>query len=175
MYKKGRIPKTIHASKYIDVWGTIDKLRKELQRYKSLCMHDYLTGVFNRRKLEHDIERYLDLHKRYKINFLVVMIDLNNFKELNDTKGHKAGDRLLKKVGKILHTSIRKYEKIYRLGGDEFIIIFSHCNSRNKLDKRIKEILAKNNISASVGKSKLRKDILEVIDKRMYEDKRRKK
>ena len=150
----------------------IEKLKKELRKYKKLSCHDTLTNLYNRRQLEIDLNRYSNLQKRNKVHFRVLMLDINRFKEINDTKGHKIGDKILIKTANILRRSVRNIDKIYRLQGDEFIIILSHCY-KSKIKGRIKDSLAKENIKVSIGESKLQKDILEIVDKKMYEEKRR--
>lgn len=148
-------------------------LLKEIKKYKSLSVHDILTGLYNRRKLEEDLARYLELKKRHNIHFLILMLDIDKFKRINDIKGHLAGDKVLKKVAKILKQCIRSGDKVYRLSGDEFIIILSHCN-KDKISPRIKELLKQEDIEISIGRNKLNKNILEIIDRKMYEEKRRK-
>ncbi len=150
---------------------TRKELLKEIKRYKSLSVHDILTGLYNRRKLEEDLARYLELKKRHNIHFLVLMLDIDNFKKINDLLGHQTGDRVLKKVAKILKQCLRKGDKCYRLEGDEFILILSHCN-KDKVSQRIRELLKQEDIEVSIGKNKLCKNILEIIDKKMYEEKR---
>lgn len=153
----------------------IKYLEKELRKYKKFSYRDSLTGLYNRRKLEDDITRYLELKNRFKISFVVMLLDIDNFKKVNDILGHKAGDKLLKKMARILRKSIRKYEKVYRISGDEFVIIFSYHRKTKTLEKRIKESLIKADIEASIGYNSLQEDILEIVDKKMYENKRRKK
>lgn len=153
----------------------IVKLEKLVRKYKSISLIDDLTKTYNHRKLYQDIKRYLEIQKRHKINFTVLLLDIDNFKKYNDNYGHKVGDKILKKVVYILKKSIRKYEKIYRnYNGDEFVVIFSHTNNITKAVKRIKKNLVKEDIEISIGKNKLCKNILEIIDRKMYEEKRRK-
>ena len=151
----------------------VNKLKTELRKYRRLATHDVLTGLYNRRQLETDLPRYLNLQKRNKIHFLILMIDINKFKEINDSRGHKEGDKILVKTAKILKKNIRNIDKVYRLEGDEFIIILSHCYKSN-IKERIKINLVKENIEVSIGENKLKKDILDIIDKKMFEEKRRK-
>lgn len=153
-----------------------NKLKRKLKKYKILSLTDDLTGLWNRRKLEQDLKRYLEIKKRAKINFLVMMIDLDNFKSVNDQWGHKEGDKYLQYVAKTLKDNVRKYEKVYRLSGDEFIIIFSHYEiSPAMIEKKMQRILGDNYILASIGYSKLNKKTMETIDRRMYAEKRRHK
>ena len=155
----------------------IKKLKKQIAKYKRLSLRDDLTGIYNHRKLRQDIKRYLEIKKRYGIEFLVMLIDIDNFKRYNDEKGHLEGDKILKKVAKVLRKSVRKYEKVYRLGGgaDEFVIILSHTEKSNTGIRRIRKNLAKIGIEVSIGVAKLSENVLEEIDEQMYKEKRSKK
>jgi diguanylate cyclase (GGDEF)-like protein len=151
----------------------IEKLSKENTHLKQLSERDFLTGVYNRRKLEEDLWRYVELNKRFKIKFSILMFDINKFKEINDTKGHKTGDKILRQIAYILQENVRTYDKVYRYGGDEFIVILSHHTEMNTvLIERINNALLKINITASIGHWYICKDCLEIIDKYMYEKKR---
>lgn len=152
---------------------TIQDLLKENRRLKQLADKDFLTGLFNRRKLEEDIERYTKLHERHNITFSIIMLDINNFKEINDTKGHKTGDKVLKQIANILQKCIRKTDRVYRLGGDEFILIVSHHTAVDIVINRVQHALNKINIETCIGHYYICKDCLELIDKRMYEEKRK--
>ena len=153
------------------------KLEQELDRWKSLAMKDFLTGLWNERKLEEDLKRYTEIQKRSNIKFTVALLDIDNFKRINDTYGHEYGNKILKKVANILITSIRKYENVYRIGSgaDEFVIILSHSNNPEKVINRIKKKLKRIKLSGSIGYDILRKNILTQIDRKMYNEKRKKK
>lgn len=154
----------------------IQDLLKENRRLRLLADRDFLTGLFNRKRLEEDIQRYIKLNKRHGINFFLIMIDINNFKTINDTKGHIVGDKVLKEVSGILKNTIRTSDRVYRLGGDEFIIIFSHYKSTQEIIRRIQNALQKIHISISIGTCELKNQscvkMLNKIDKKMYEKKR---
>jgi diguanylate cyclase (GGDEF)-like protein len=156
----------------------IQDLLKRIKRLKQLSLCDELTGLFNRRKLEEDLQRYIELHKRHNILFSIIMIDIDNFKNINDTRGHIIGDRVLKQVADILKNNIRKSDRAYRYAGDEFIVIFSHYKSKIEIIRRIRQALQDINISISIGvcdlKDKYSQEILQKIDKKMYEEKRHK-
>lgn len=161
----------------IDKDKKIEELTTENKRLKELSERDFLTGLYNRRKFDEDLWRYTDIHNRHKIKFSVLMLDINKFKTINDTKGHHAGDIILRNVAYILQSTVRTYDKVYRLAGDEFAIICSHHKSTHELVQRIHTALEKIEIKISIGycdiKHKQCKDILDTIDKKMYEDKRR--
>ena len=152
------------------------KLKKELRKYKTLSMIDDLTGIYNHRKLQKDIVRYLDIKKRYNINFTLMMLDIDKFKAINDNYGHKQGDKILKATAKVLKQSIRKYEKVYRTyNGDEFVIIFSHTKNIDLAVKRIKKNLAKIKVEISIGYYPLCNKAIREAELKMYEDKEGKK
>jgi len=151
----------------------INKLQHKLPKQKQLSLLDDLTGLFNRRKLLKDINRYSSIQKRFKIPFYICMIDLDGFKELNDRKGHLIGDKLLQKTAKLLCNNIRNYENVYRgYEGDEFFIIFSHSNNPKFLKDKVITTLKRYKIKASIGIVKLGRNCLKRVDKAMYKDKR---
>jgi c-di-GMP phosphodiesterase len=156
----------------------IQALLRENRRLRMLSERDFLTGLYNRNKLQKDLERYTELSYRYRIKFSVMMIDIDKFKDINDTRGHIVGDKVLKEVAQCLNRTIRKSDRAYRLSGDEFIVIFSHHKSKKEIIKRIREALENINISISIGhcglENKCCTDILKIIDKKMFEEKRRK-
>ncbi len=154
----------------------IKKLEKEVRKYKQLSIHDPLTGLYNYRKLKQDLSRYLELQKRHKVNFVVALFDIDGFKLINDTYGHKKGDEALKLLAKVLKGNIRKYEKVYRYyQGDEFILILSHTKNIKPVINRIRKELKRYNIKVSIGYDKLSKEVLDIIDKKMYTEKSKKK
>lgn len=150
----------------------IQDLLKENRRLKILTDRDFLTGLYNRRKLEEDIWRYTDINKRHNIKFPILMIDINNFKEINDTKGHKTGDKVLRKIAYLLQKTIRASDKVYRLGGDEFVIILSHHTGIDTFIKRLNNTLSEIDITVSIGHCYICENCMEIIDKSMYEMKR---
>ncbi len=168
----------LHA---VNVFNTLNKkiknLEKKLKIWKLLAMRDSLTGLWNERKLKKDTKRYLEIQKRSKVKFIVALIDIDNFKQYNDKHGHEYGNKILIQTAKILQNSVRRYEKVYRLGGgaDEFVLILSHSNNPLIVIERVIGRLCDKNINCSAGFGILDKKILEIIDKRMYNDKRRKK
>jgi diguanylate cyclase (GGDEF)-like protein len=89
---------------------------------------DVLTGLYNRRGFESVAEREIARQKRYGGVFSLVVLDLDRFKSLNDSKGHEAGDRALCLLGSILRDTLRDADSIARLGGDEFAIVMPNAN-----------------------------------------------
>ena len=88
-----------------------------------LALCDGLTGLANRRWIEEEIERALIASRRNRQKIAVMFIDLDRFKDINDTLGHEAGDSLLKRVAERLRSEVRESDAVARHGGDEFIVI----------------------------------------------------
>lgn len=148
---------------------------------------DYLTGLSNRKKIEAYLETKISLSTKEK-TFSAIMIDLNDFKYINDTYGHHVGDTALKVSSNLLKKCIRSKDLIGRFGGDEFMIILDICD-RNEIEKiidRIKEAFLEYNessnqaynISVSMGydvydydSGMTVEEFQKHIDKLMYKDK----
>ena len=101
--------------------------------------HDALTELLDRQAAAEYGERSLAVAKKYGDNIALVMVDLDRFKEVNDSYGHAAGDHVLKEVGNRLRSLVRKGDKVARMGGDEFLIIVQsgHQDALHKLGRRI--------------------------------------
>jgi len=96
-----------------------DKVRKQ-KEIEFLSYHDFLTGLYNRRYMDQII---LDLDKDRYLPLGIMILDLNDLKEMNDQYGHHSGDELLKKVSRILESAIHAKDVLGRIGGDEFLIL----------------------------------------------------
>jgi diguanylate cyclase (GGDEF)-like protein/PAS domain S-box-containing protein len=112
----------------IEVAAEFDAIMKELkeerEKFKNLAMVDALTGVYTRHFFNEWIRNYYEIVKRKDEYASIVMIDVDNFKKINDIHGHLVGDEVLKTVGKVLKESTRKMDLVVRYGGDEFLMIF---------------------------------------------------
>ena len=95
-----------------------------------LADHDPLTGLINRRRFEEELERELTAAKRYDRAGAVLVLDLDNFKYVNDTHGHSAGDDLIVSVSALLRRRLRESDTLSRIGGDEFAVILPDCSAR---------------------------------------------
>jgi diguanylate cyclase (GGDEF)-like protein len=111
-------------SLFLDV--TEQKLNE--QRIAYLAEHDALTGLFNRSRFQEELERALDYADRFEQQGALMFIDLDQFKYINDTMGHQAGDEYLVAIAQSLACSIRKVDILGRLGGDEFGIILPNTS-----------------------------------------------
>lgn len=102
-------------------------LRLRANEYHQLAMVDSLTGLYNRRFAEQRLVAEADRSKRYGHPLTVVLIDLNDFKRINDKHGHLAGDLVLKEFGQRLRASVRVSDLPVRMGGDEFMVVLPEC------------------------------------------------
>lgn len=101
------------------------------EKLEKISTTDELTGLPNRRFVMRELQHLIDHWERYGTVFSILFIDLDKFKAVNDTYGHEAGDQVLKWVSDYISRHIRKNDLLCRLGGDEFIIISPHCNSKD--------------------------------------------
>lgn len=113
-----KVISTIYEKDYL--FRKIGELNKQLE---NLSFKDPLTSLLNRRKLDEVVKYQINLFLRNKENFQLIMMDIDNFKKINDDLGHTEGDEFLIKLGAILQKIIRKLDFVFRYGGDEFIII----------------------------------------------------
>ena len=107
----------------------VSERRRFEAKLSHLADHDALTGLFNRRRLEHELDRQVAYTERYRTGATLLMLDLDNFKYVNDTLGHAMGDELIVRVANALRERLRDTDVIARLGGDEFAIILPESDS----------------------------------------------
>jgi diguanylate cyclase (GGDEF)-like protein len=175
----------------------IKELKKEIKRLQKLIHHDSLTGVLNRKGfivhvtpfLEEAIFAQRKVEKRTSLrikSFSVLFIDIDNFKEINDTFGHQAGDETLKKVVDVINKSIRHSDFVCRWGGEEIVIALlgpNEMSARYVAEKILKAVEKKVVLETSPGDRKvtvsigvagisrsieLLEDIVDRADKAMY-------
>lgn len=96
-------------------------------------IHDSLTGLFNRTYFNETLEQQISLAKRYLNDLSILFIDIDNFKEINDTYGHIAGDTALKKTAEIIRREKRDSDTAARYGGEEFVLVMPHTDSSNAM------------------------------------------
>lgn len=114
--------------------ASVNDRREAEKRLRYQSQHDYLTGLPNRAHLQEDTNHALARAARHDYQVMVLFIDLDRFKTINDTLGHSVGDQLLIKVGQRLLACIRQEDEVYRHGGDEFVILLE--NLRYSLQAR---------------------------------------
>jgi diguanylate cyclase (GGDEF)-like protein/PAS domain S-box-containing protein len=101
----------------------VTERRRLERRLRHLADHDDLTGLINRRRFQEELERHLAEGLRYGLGGALLVLDLDGFKEVNDTNGHSAGDRVLCAVAEALRARLRSSDIVARLGGDEFAVL----------------------------------------------------
>ena len=124
---------SVHATLVRDADGEPSHILGQIQditerrrfegRLQHLVDHDSLTGLFNRRRFEQELERHVTHIARYGVSGALLVLDLDDFKAVNDTLGHHAGDELIVAVANLLRKQLRDSDVIARLGGDEFAIL----------------------------------------------------
>lgn len=149
----------------------------------SLIERDPLTGVYNRRKFDRDLELIIAMSERTKKGASLLMIDIDHFKKYNDKHGHQRGDQVLREVTRCIEKSLRDYDKthIYRYGGEEFVVIIPDTSNKHAFDigDRIrKNVKSASSVSVSVGiahykeTSENLESLINNADKALYEAKR---
>ena len=152
---------------------------------------DPLTGLVNRSLFENRLDMALQHQKRNQANIAVLFLDLDNFKGINDTYGHAAGDSLLQQVAQRLKLSVRGYDTVARFGGDEFAIALDGLNDVHNSVSVAKKLIAEMAkpfaiagkemiLNASIGiatcdtgRIASREDIMRHADKAMYQAKQK--
>jgi diguanylate cyclase (GGDEF)-like protein/PAS domain S-box-containing protein len=110
------------------VFGDVTKERRLKRALSYQASHDALTGLINRREFDTRLETAVTAAQRGEFECVLLYVDLDQFKVVNDTCGHSAGDRLLRDITSLLQTRVRASDTIARLGGDEFGILLERCS-----------------------------------------------
>jgi len=92
-------------------------------------IHDKLTGLFNRPYFDEAYRQQVSLAKRYQDDFTILFLDVDNFKDINDTYGHQAGDLVLRRLGEIIQQQKRDSDIAARYGGEEFVLLLTHTDN----------------------------------------------
>ena len=154
------------------------------RKLEQLATHDWLTGLKNRYAFYKTLQRWINNYKSKNLRFTILFLDLNNFKSINDTLGHSAGDQALKTLGTRLQRISSDHTKVFRLGGDEFAVI----SEEQALDAAVQAIdialekpvkIGEHNVKldASVGKANFPDEghdintLLHKADMKMYTEK----
>ncbi len=167
--------------------SVLEKQKESIDSLKELSMRDYLTGLYLRKYMERVLEDTLYNFKRYSTVFSIIMLDLDDFKKINDMYGHAAGDVVLKDFASMIKKITRHTDSCIRYGGDEFIIILpeTDIDKAKAVAKKIQSSLnsvtfKKGNVefkcSVSIGITQVKKDdtmesLLERVDEALYKTK----
>lgn len=131
--------------------GTVQSYNKKLEE---LSVRDPLTGLYNRRKFEEFLDQEIARGDRYFHTFSIIMVDLDNFKFINDNYGHPVGDLVLKELSAFLASDLRRGDLLARLGGDEFALIFPDTPAMTGLQvaHKLHKLLGEQEFELPVGK-----------------------
>ena len=160
-------------------------LNEQILVNKNLTYIDSLTQVKNRRAYNDKVEELFLNYSRYKMPFSIVLLDIDNFKYINDTYGHTMGDKVLYGMCRIIEPLIRKNDFLYRVGGEEFVLLLPQSTSQSSLAvvEKIRKNIAKNLnviddeiITISIGLTDIQEGdtedlIYKRVDMLMYESK----
>ncbi|UCF09564.1 MAG: diguanylate cyclase [Candidatus Bipolaricaulota bacterium] len=168
--------------------SALERIRLQAE-LREQAIHDPLTGVFNRRFAQEAIERELARCRESGRPLMLLMADINRFKEINDRFGHQAGDRVLTEVASVLCRGVRDQDLVIRYGGDEFLILMPEAEGEvDALIASLHDGVARWSesdgttdfpITLAIGSARYDpaaggtwEDVLHLADRRMYEDKR---
>jgi diguanylate cyclase (GGDEF)-like protein len=166
-----------------------EELRRQAQRIRHLAYSDTLTGVANRAGMNERVDRAIDYASKHRLLAAILYLDLDGFKEINDTHGHDIGDVVLLGAALRIQYVLRHGESIGRIGGDEFVVLIPSCETSEEVyavKKRIVDVLhepfavgdEKFALSASIGTAifpqdgHTRLELLAHADQAMYHIKR---
>jgi diguanylate cyclase (GGDEF)-like protein len=130
------------------------KVAQRTQELEELARRDSLTWLMNRRWFLQELQQEWERWSRYGHDFCVALIDLDHFKKINDTQGHGAGDKSLKKVAALLQSQVRKTDLVARYGGEEFCILFPSTSvaEAGAVMEKVRELcVTQNGLSFSYG------------------------
>ncbi|MFX4261735.1 GGDEF domain-containing protein [Pelotomaculum propionicicum] len=134
-----------------------EELAEANARLELIAITDQLTGAYNRRYIMREIEQELAISIRHGLPLSITMIDIDHFKEINDTHGHQVGDEVLKEVVQVLSSSMRTSDLLGRYGGEEFIVIapLTAHHEALVLAERLRETVSKWPFETTYGFLKL--------------------
>jgi diguanylate cyclase (GGDEF)-like protein len=171
---------------FLIVAFSLVEIKKLLENEQTSARTDFLTGVANSRAFYYFAQIEIDRSVRFSRPFTIAYVDIDNFKQVNDTRGHIQGDNLLQSVAKTIKDNTRSIDIVSRLGGDEFAILFTETNVENAktaLNNVQKELLSivKNNdwpVTFSIGAVTCYElcnldELIKEVDKLMYTVKER--
>jgi diguanylate cyclase (GGDEF)-like protein len=160
------------------------QLARQNERLVELAAVDELTGTKNRRRFREDLDLLYAQAQRLGAPLSLIMLDLDHFKEYNDTFGHPAGDEVLQRLGSTLRSSLRSHDVVARYGGEEFVVLLPATDEREAMDvaERLRRSIAsgawpRRQVTASLGVGTIgprtsgASALVEQADRAMYQSK----
>ncbi len=117
-------------------------LRESESRFRHMALHDALTGLATRLLLQDRLDVGVEAAKRHKTGLALLMVDIDKFKQTNDTYGHQAGDEVLRVAAQRLLQAVRKSDTVARMGGDEFVVLLSDLSNPRTAEEIAANIVA---------------------------------
>ncbi|HEU4837855.1 MAG TPA: PleD family two-component system response regulator [Micavibrio sp.] len=131
-----------------------ERLRSNFELSLSMALTDPLTGLYNRRYFEVHLQKLLQKNEQSKKAMAILMMDIDHFKSINDTHGHTVGDEILKIFARRVQDSLRSFDLVARLGGEEFVIILPDISTEMAyfIGERLRKIIADEPFACAAGK-----------------------
>lgn len=142
-------------ARFIGIFSDLSAVRSAEQKLFYLAHHDALTGLPNRLLARERLERALERAKRVQSRVALLFIDLDYFKRVNDTLGHRVGDELLRAIAQRMQTCVRSEDTVARLGGDEFMVILDHVAKDDDVVVVARKIIGALNQQVDLGSCSL--------------------
>lgn len=159
----------------------INRQHDLLQRF---AVTDTLTGLGNRSRLQSSLTQAINEHQRIGAPMTLAMLDVDNFKAINDDRGHDGGDAVLRAIGKFLGKRFRGEDRVFRIGGEEFLVLLFNVDEQNgaRIAEQLRgeiehlRILPDLTVTVSIGVERLRSDVdwktwMSDCDKKLYQAK----
>jgi diguanylate cyclase (GGDEF)-like protein len=118
----------------VSIFKEISERKRAERSLIELSVRDELTGLYNRRELNRILSDEVDRYRRYRRPASLVLVDIDHFKLVNDTYGHRAGDAVLRQVAEAMQAKLRATDKVARFGGEEFAIVMPETSSAAAFD-----------------------------------------